>query len=218
MSHTISEFLAAPDLPLKIRTATDALEQEARMREHFRDAIQPHEKGEFINGETIIHSTARDAHNHVSSLISRILGTVSSVRASGLMRYEKALCGFSRNDYEPDIVWFGPGKCGTITPATMVYPVPDLIVEIVSPSTEARDRGVKFEDYAAHGVAEYWIVDPDARSLDQFVLPKGAGVYRLEGKFTHGAFPPRSFPNLSIPLAALFEDDANLAFVREILK
>ncbi len=42
------------------------------------------------------------------------------------------------------------------------FPAPDLIVEVLSESTEANDRGIKFEDYAAHGVVEYWIVDPMA--------------------------------------------------------
>lgn len=216
MSHTISEFLAAPDLPLKIKRAAFALEQEGKLREHFRDAILPHEKGEFINGEKIMHSPAREAHNHTSSLISRILGTYASVNSFGVMRYEKALCGFSRNDYEPDIVWFAPEKAAEIIPSTMIYPVPDLIVEILSPSTESRDRGVKFEDYAAHGVKEYWLVDPDGWILEQYLLPENADHFRAEGKFSTGDFAPFSFPGLIIPLAAFFEDKANLEFVRTL--
>ena len=42
----------------------------------------------------------------------------------------------------------------------MKYPAPDFIAEILSPSTDERDRGIKFEDYAAHGVGEYWLLDP----------------------------------------------------------
>jgi len=217
MRHTISEFLAAPDLPLKIKRAAFALEQEGKLREHFRDAILPHEKGEFINGEIIMHSPARHAHNHVSSLISSILGTYVRSKSLGIIVYEKALCGFSRNDYEPDIVWFAPGKAAGITPSTMVYPIPDLIVEILLSSTESRDRGVKFEDYAAHGVKEYWLVDPDGWTLEQYLLPDNADHFRAEGKFATGDFSPFSFPGLTIPLAAFFEDKANLAFVRTLL-
>ena len=48
-----------------------------------------------------------------------------------------------------------------LTPDTMKFPVPDLAVEALSQSTEARDRGVKLEDFSSHGVAEYWIIDAD---------------------------------------------------------
>jgi Uma2 family endonuclease len=217
MSPAVAEFLATPDLPLKIVAATQMLRREAELRERFRDEIQPHEKGEFINGEKIMHSPARESHNHVSSLIVGILGTYVRVHRLGVLRYEKALCGFSRNDYEPDIAWFGPGKTTSITPETTVYPVPDFIIEILSPATENRDRGVKLEDYAAHGVAEYWIVDADKRTIEQYLLDDGAGEYHLAEKLGHGDITPRSFPGLAIPLAALFEDPANLSFLRSVL-
>ena len=217
MSPATVEFLAAPDLPLKIAAASKALQREAELRERFRDEIQPHEKGEFINGEKIMHSPARHAHNHVSSLIVGLLSNYARACSNGIVVYEKALCGFSRNDYEPDIAWFGPGKTSSITPETTVYPVPDFIIEILSPATEKRDRGVKLEDYAAHGVAEYWIVDADKRTIEQYLLDDGAGEYHLAEKLGHGDITPRSFPGLAIPLAALFEDAANLSFLRSVL-
>lgn len=55
----------------------------------------------------------------------------------------------------------------------MKFPVPDLAVEVLSPSTEARDRGVKFEDYAANRVGEYWIISTEEATVEQFVLEKG---------------------------------------------
>jgi Uma2 family endonuclease len=217
MSLSTAEFLAAPDLPILIGKAQRILDREGKKRDLFRDKILPHEKGEFINGEIIMHSPARHSHNHVSSLVNRILGTYVSSHSLGFLLYEKVLCGFSRNDYEPDLVWFGPEKAATLKADTVVYPIPDLIIEIVSPSTEARDRGVKFEDYAAHGVKEYWIIDADARTIEQFLLPEGGEVYQLAEKLAHGDIKPASFPGLAIPLAALFEDAANLAFLRSIL-
>ena len=194
-----------------------ALLREGKLREQFRDEIEPHEKGEFINGEKIMHSPARHAHNHVSALIVRILSTYASAHSNGVVVYEKALCGFSRNDYEPDIAWFGPDKTGLLAPETTIYPIPDFIIEILSPSSEKRDRGVKLEDYAAHGVPEYWIVDADKRTIEQYLLAEGVGVYHLAEKLGHGDITPFSFPGLAIPLAALFEDAANLAFLRSIL-
>ena len=217
MSPSTAEFLAAPDLPIKIAAAAQALLREGKLREQFRDEIEPHEKGEFINGEKIMHSPARHAHNHVSNLIVRILSTYASANSNGVIVYEKALCGFSRNDYEPDIAWFGPEKAASIAPETMIYPIPDFIIEILSPSSEKRDRGVKLEDYAAHGVPEYWIVDADKRTIEQYLIAEDSGIYHLAEKLGHGDITPFSFPGLAIPLAVLFDDPANLAFLRTIL-
>ena len=218
MSPSTAEFLAAPDLPIKIAAASAVLQREAMLRERFRDEIEPHEKGEFINGETFMHSPARESHNHVSTLIVGIIGTYVRAKMLGALRYEKALCGFSRNDYEPDIAWFGPEKTASLTPDTTVYPIPDFIIEILSPATAKRDRGVKLEDYAAHGVAEYWIVDADQRIIEQYLVADEGGVYRPAVEFDRGDIAPFSFPGLTVPLTAFFEEAANLAFLRLILR
>ncbi len=76
---------------------------------------------------------------------------------------------------------------------------------------------MKLEDYAAHGVAEYWIVDADKRTIQQYLIAEDAGVYHLAEKLGHGDIAPFSFPGLAIPLAALFEDAANLMLLRSIL-
>jgi Uma2 family endonuclease len=64
------------------------------------------------------------------------------------------------------------------------FPVPDLVVEVLSNSTEERDRGVKFEDYVVNGVGEYWIVDADESVIEQYVLQ--AGEYELKLKSSSG--------------------------------
>lgn len=52
---------------------------------------------------------------------------------------------------------------------------PDLVVEILSPSTAKKDRGVKLKLYRRQRVAEYWIVDPDERVVEVWDLSGGAG-------------------------------------------
>ena len=51
---------------------------------------------------------------------------------------------------------------------------PDLVVEVVSPSTAARDRGQKLERYRTYGVPEYWVVDPDRRTVEVWRFGDGA--------------------------------------------
>ena len=60
---------------------------------------------------------------------------------------------------------------------THVRGAPDLIIEILSPSTSGRDLGIKKERYQISGVPEYWIVDPDAETVMVFTLAAGSRVY-----------------------------------------
>ena len=126
---------------------------------------------------------------------------------------EKALIGLTRNDYEPDVAFWGPEKAVEIAPGTHVYPAPDLAVEVLSASTARRDRGVKREDYAAHGVAEYWIVDADDESVAVHTLD-GRRYRETEAGATLGSAVAGGF---AVPTRALFDDAAQLAALRAIL-
>ncbi len=83
---------------------------------------------------------------------------------------------------EPDIFFIAKEHVDRI--GERVCGVPDLVVEVTSPSTARTDRMEKFQEYARAGVSEYWIVDPDARTVEVYVLREGA--YLLRGKWGVG--------------------------------
>ena len=112
----------------------------------------------------------------------------------------------TRNDYEPDICFFRAEKAANFTPDQSKFPAPDLAVEVLSESTATVDRGIKFEDYAAHGVGEYWIVDPVAETIEQYLLQEG--VYRLAVKVKTGTIASAVVTGFEIPVRAVF-DGAN---------
>ena len=58
-----------------------------------------------------------------------------------------------------------------------VYGAPDLIVEVLSPSTAKRDRGYKKDLYERSGVKEYWIVDPMNKAIETYLLKNGKFVF-----------------------------------------
>lgn len=73
--------------------------------------------------------------------------------------------------YRPDIIFLGPEKAGE--PADYVVGAPDLVVEIVSPSSRRMDHETKKNDYERCGVREYWIIDPVQQSMDFYTLRAG---------------------------------------------
>ena len=207
-------LLDSPALPAHVEALRRALEAERVTRDWFRRRVRLSEKAEFINGEIVVHLPARDAHNQVVRRLLTLLDAHNQASGlGGVVVAEKALVGLTRNDYEPDVAFWGPGKAAEIGPDTKVYPAPDLVVEVLSASTARRDRGVKREDYAAHGVAEYWVVDADDRSVVVHAL-EGRRYVEAEAGATLESGVAAGF---AVPTAALFEDGAQLAALRAVL-
>lgn len=144
-------------------------EEEQRRRHAFWATHDEGAKAEFINGEVLYHSPVYGRHWMVMENITHALLPFIREHKLGRMTWEKVMCRFNRNDYEPDIVFWRKEVALHFTAKQSAFPPPDFIVEILSDSTEERDRGVKFDDYAAHGVREYWIVDPDEESVEQYL-------------------------------------------------
>ena len=76
---------------------------------------------------------------------------------------------------EPDILFYTHAHQDRID--EQVSAPPDLAAEIISPGTRKTDRHDKFYEYAQAGIAEYWLVDPEAKTIEVFVLSDG--VYTL---------------------------------------
>ncbi|UCC53774.1 MAG: Uma2 family endonuclease, partial [Anaerolineaceae bacterium] len=79
----------------------------------------------------------------------------------------------------------------------------------------ANDRGVKFEDYAAHCILEYWIVDPEAETIEHYQLRDDA--YELAVKVKSGQIYSLSIPGFSIPVQAIFDEQENSAALQKLL-
>jgi Uma2 family endonuclease len=106
---------------------------------------------------------------------------------------------------EPDLFFvLGEEWKGTIT-SQFMEGVPDLILEVLSPSTRRYDRGTKFDVYAEAGVREYWLADPLAHTVEVFVLRDGA--YVLFGKFSRSErLRSEVIPGFDPALDQIFKD------------
>lgn len=214
-SPLLDALLDSPALPEILEEGRLALEREQALRAKFHEEITSETKWEFIQGEVVTHSPALNRHLAASEHLLALLSAYVRVHGLGLVRHEKAMTSFPRNDYEPDLMFFGIEKAGLIESDTLRFPIPDLIVEILSPTTEKRDRGIKFEDYAVHGVREYWIVDAVAETIEVFRLD--GQVYGIAEPLKQGIVASEVVPGFSIPVRSIFDDRENLAALRSIL-
>lgn len=209
------ELLDAPELALYEEQIRARLEQEQLERQKFRDELSPDIKAEFINGKVFVHSPATHKHNVIRMNLATLLATFVRARHLGEVLDEQAMIGLTRNDYEPDVIFFNPEKAKQLKLDQLIFPAPDFVVEILSPSTERNDRGVKYRDYAAHAVKEYWIIDPVTEVVEQY--ENLGSSFQLNGKVKSGEIESRTITEFKIPVRAIFDPKENLAALRQIL-
>ena len=75
----------------------------------------------------------------------------------------------SSEGVQPDIVFVSSTGRATPTEAG-IRGAPDLVIEVLSPATAQRDRGVKRKLYERRGVGQYWIVDPDSETVEAWTF------------------------------------------------
>lgn len=104
----------------------------------------------------------------------------------------------------PDLSFFSRGRCDLLSERG-AEGAPDLVIEVLSPSTARRDRKDKREIYTRHGVRELWLVHPDIETIEVFDLVKQPDqpVAVLENG-THPAIATNILPGLEAPLADIF--------------
>src|SRR5262249_31694271 len=156
-----------------------------------------------IDGELV--ATPAPGWQHQRALRELVLLLGSHVRDHRLGEIVFAPFGVILDQFsgvEPDLVFIARDRSALISERG-IEGAPDLVVEVLSPSTAARDRTVKMRRYARAGIPRYWIVDPRTRSLEAYRL--GAEGYEPAGTFGPGAtFEPELFPGLAIPIDLLW--------------
>ncbi|MGD2069814.1 MAG: Uma2 family endonuclease [Gemmatimonadota bacterium] len=129
---------------------------------------------EVIDGELAVTPSPTPRHQKIAARLTRILDGFTDAHALGHVLGGPVDVLFAEGDYlEPDLVFLRADRTGIVTDRGIEGP-PDLVVEILSPSTANRDRGVKLERYRLYGVPEYWIVDPEGRTVEVWRLGQGA--------------------------------------------
>ncbi len=108
------------------------------------------------------------------------------------------------NAPHPDLVFVSKAKETLIT-SEGIMGAPDLVVEIVSPSSVVRDRVEKLKLYQKHQIPEYWIIDPAYESVEVYTLDK-SGEYTIEAHILKtGTVPSLVLKDGTVTVEMLFE-------------
>jgi len=208
-------ILEMPNAFLLVDKVKSRLDDEQKRRRYFYEIIEENKKMEFINGEIIFHSPVKLQHNSATKLLCGLLNAFVIKYKLGFVGIEKIMVSLTRNDYEPDICFFGNAKAKNFKAKQAQFPVPDFVVEVLSDSTAKNDRETKFQDYAAHGVGEYWIIDAEKQTVEQYFLQNEQ--YELVLKAKDGTIESIALPKFKIPIRAIFDEDENLKTLTRLI-
>lgn len=215
-SPILRPIVKSPRLRQLIDELSSIWEAEQKRRQEFYDWVTPDIKAEFIDGEIIVHSPVRSLHNQILLNINNLIFNYVNLEDLGYVGYEKVMVRLHRNDFEPDLVFFKKEKSQFFDKELTIFPVPDFVVEILSASTEERDKGIKLEDYEYNGVMEYWIVDADVNTIYQNLL---VGKKYVQNILQEGdIITCHAIDGFSCKVEAFFDTAENLKALSELVK
>lgn len=144
-------------------------------------ALPEDEPGELVDGHLEEEEVPDYLHEHLVMLLGRLLGNWIFPHGGLVAGSEAKFAVGAGRGRKPDLTIYLPGS--RRPPARgLIHVPPDIAIEIVSPTPRdgRRDRVEKMADYAAFGVAWYWLLDPQLRSLEVLELDaQGRYLYVL---------------------------------------
>ena len=173
------------------------------LAEDIFDSPDDGNRYEVIDGELYVSPPPNREHQHASG---QLQGTIwSYLQTNPIGTFYAAPFGVilpGLSGVQPDLVFVSNEREEILTDQG-ASGAPDMVVEILSPRTRSRDRGIKLRQYEAAGVRYYWIADPRTQALEERELGEdGYGpptIYRVGD-----VFRPAVFPGLTIEVARLW--------------
>ena len=114
---------------------------------------------EWVQGEIHPYSPASRSHQELVRFLTALLSAYVEFHQLGVVLPAPFQMKLSRSGREPDLLFVAQEHLHRLHPTHLEGPA-DLVVEIVSPGSDPRDRGEKFYEYQEAGIPEYWLLDP----------------------------------------------------------
>jgi Uma2 family endonuclease len=172
--------------------------------EQFRQLPDDGKRYELIHGEVHVTPSPSTRHQFVLRNLSTSLDTYLSRTRAGELAFAPLDLRLSDDTaLQPDLLFVSMAHAEIIQ-ENFIAGTPDLVVEVLSPSTAAHDRAIKLPIYAEVGVPEVWLIDPQAKTVE--VLKLQGKKYFVEA--THAGdqvLASDLFPGWQLSLADLFD-------------
>jgi Uma2 family endonuclease len=167
-----------------------------------------HLRHELIDGEHVVTPSPLISHQVILWNLVEVLGPYLRASPIGTALAGPVDVKFSPfTVLVPDLVYFTAERFARVVNDRCATAAPDLVVEILSPGTRRRDKGRKRAVYDREGVGEYWIVDPESRSITALRRPRaGCGLTDVTTLTLEagGVLESPLFPSLRLPLLDVF--------------
>lgn len=142
-------------------------------------------KCEYHDGVLIVHSPASYEHERLAAFLVLFLGDHVTRHKLGTVLGSNAVMQLGERRFSPDVSFLSAASEKRVRGGRVHGPM-DLVVEVLSSSTRAYDRGEKLTAYQQGNVPEIWLIDPDERRFDAYVLrhelnPQGASSFQRPG-------------------------------------
>jgi Uma2 family endonuclease len=188
---------------------SDKVDRELWTAEEFLDWLQPGVHADLIGGEKFMHSPVNLKHADLLNFLDHLLRSYIEQRKLGRLYREVVAVRLSIRDvFLPDLAYFTNDQVVRLLP-THAPIAPTLVVEALSPRSAEVDTGPKFAAYEAHGVNEYWILDPERlahrfyRREGELLVEFAAGEEIIRAQTIPGFWLKRAWLNPEkLPLAA----------------
>jgi len=171
---------------------------------------------EWVNGKIERYSSASDVHQDLAGWLTSVLRIYVEANKLGIIRSApfQMKTGPDLPGREPDIIFLRDENRDKLKKRYLDGPA-DLVIEIISEESLLRDRGEKFAEYEIGGVKEYWILDPETKRADFFILKEGRYERRVED--THGIYHSEIIEGLWLKVAWLWNLPPVLDVLRELV-
>ena len=160
-------------------------------------------KYEIFDGELVVSPSPNVTHQRVAKRLFKLLDEqLEKARIAEVFFAPLDVVLAPTKVFQPDLLAVRWRRRRNALGARVVEAPPDLAVEVLSPTNRKHDRVRKRRFYARNGVREYWIVDPDERSVE--VLELADGRYRQHGWYGPGDRARSAGFDLAFEVNALF--------------
>ena len=185
-----------PDESLRQRVRTILDEPAKRLKMSFEEFLEWADEdtlAEWVNGKVIMSSPASMIHQEISSFLGDILKLFVQNRNMGKVIEAPFQMKLSNTAREPDLLFVSENHLDRLKKTYLDGPA-DMAVEIISPESIGRDRGEKFYEYEQAGIPEYWLIDPEKKRAEFYVL-NSEGSYDMIKSGSKGKFQSQILPD-----------------------